>query len=193
MIMLRTVGTGLVLLTTAFGAARADEAKLDKDEAKKAVEYLNAVRKDPASYSKEIGGDLKDVKALPALEWNDTLAKVAEAKALDMAKRNYYGHLTPEGLGINIMIHQAGYKLPDYMLADKKANFFESIAAGQHEGKKTIQVLVLDKGIKDLVHRKHLLGMDEFSALHKDVGVGFARAPKSEWKTYVCVIIAHQP
>jgi len=29
-----------------------------------------------------------------------------------MAKRNYFGHVNPEGLGINILMHDAGYKLP---------------------------------------------------------------------------------
>ena len=40
------------------------------------------------------------------------MAKVAGRKALDMAGRDYVGHVTPEGLGINVQIHEAGYSLP---------------------------------------------------------------------------------
>ena len=60
---------------------------LDRDEAKKAFEYLNQIRANPPAFSKDIGADLKDVKARPALKWNATLVKVAEEKAADMAKR----------------------------------------------------------------------------------------------------------
>src|SRR5581483_2355369 len=35
---------------------------LDRDEAKKAFEYLNQIRANPPAFSKDIGADLKDVK-----------------------------------------------------------------------------------------------------------------------------------
>src|SRR5262249_7939979 len=77
------------------------KATLDRDEARKIGERLNAIRKDPARYGKEIGVDLSDVKPRGELKWDATLAKVAEAKALDMANREYFDHVTPEGKGIN--------------------------------------------------------------------------------------------
>src|SRR5262245_7937563 len=89
-----------------------EKATLDRDEARKAFDYLNKVRQQPAKFSKEIGVDLSEVKARAMLNWNDVLAKVAEEKAQDMANRDYFGHETPEGLGINIQIHEAGYRLP---------------------------------------------------------------------------------
>ena len=89
------------------GADEKEKATPDRDEARKAFDYLNKIRKEPAKFSKEIGIDLSDVKARPALKWNDILAKVAEEKALDMANRDYFAHVTPEGLGINIQIHEA--------------------------------------------------------------------------------------
>src|SRR5262249_18449068 len=102
----------VALLCFLSDADEKERAVLDRDEARKALDYLNKVRKEPAKFSKEIGVDLSDVKARPALKWNDILAKVAEEKALDMANRDYFGHVTPEGLGINIQIHEAGYSLP---------------------------------------------------------------------------------
>jgi uncharacterized protein YkwD len=167
--------------------------KLDRDEAKKAFEFLNAVRRDPPSFSKDIGADLKEARATTALKWNATLAKVAEEKALDMAKRDYFSHENSEGLGINFLIHKAGYKLPDYMLKDKKANSFESIAVGITSGKDVVRTLIVDKGVDSRAHRKHLLGMDDFHSKHKDAGIGFVRNPKGKYKIYICIIIAHQP
>ena len=63
------------------------------------------------------------------------------------------------GLGINIMIHQAGYKLPAYRLKKKDANHFESIGAGPTTGKEVVQMLILDKDVPSLGHRLHLLGI----------------------------------
>ena len=36
----------------------------------------------------------------------------------------------------------------------------------------------------------HLLGMTEFYAGCKDIGIGFAQSPNSKYKTYVSIIIA---
>ena len=167
-----------------------EEATLDRDEARKAFEYLNKVRKDPAKFSKEIGVDLSDVKPRKELKWHDVLAKVAEEKALDMANRDYFSHVTPEGVGINIQIHEAGYKLPSAWIKDKKQNFFESISAGRNTGVEVVQDLILDKDVPEAAHRKHLLGMTDFYAKCTDIGIGFARNPKSKYRTYVSIIIA---
>jgi uncharacterized protein YkwD len=179
-----------VLLTAP--AQDAEKPDLDREEAKKAFEYLNRVRARPAEFSKEIKADLSDVKARPALKWNDILAKVAEEKAADMAKRDYFSHTTPEGLGINRLIHDAGYKLPAYMLKDKSATFFESIAAGRSTGKGIIDMLVRDENTPGLGHRKHLLGIDDFWAGCTDCGIGIARNPRSKFRVYSSVIIARQ-
>jgi uncharacterized protein YkwD len=177
-----------------FASAAEDDAtaKLDRDEAKQAFEYLNKVRAAPSDFSKEIGADLKDIKPSAVLKWNDALAKAAEDKALDMATRDYFSHTTPEGKGMNIFMNDAGYKLPDAWLKDKKDNYFESIAAGSRDGVSSIRDLILDKDDTNLGHRKHLLAMDDFRAKHKDIGIGFARSAKSKYKTYVSILIAHQ-
>src|SRR5262249_23557279 len=105
---------GATLLALALAAAEEKEpaAKPDREEAKKAFEYLNKVRQAPGKFGKELGIDLGDVKPRRALVWNDTLAKVAEEKALDMARREDFDHVTPHGPGINIQNPQARYKPP---------------------------------------------------------------------------------
>ncbi|MCG8573873.1 MAG: CAP domain-containing protein, partial [Flavobacteriales bacterium] len=99
-------------------------AELKKDEAQKAFEYLNEMRANPAAYSDEVGIKLSAYEKRPALVWNPILAEVAEKKAADMANRNYFSHQTPEGEGINVMIHDAGYELKEKWYSDKSKNYF---------------------------------------------------------------------
>jgi uncharacterized protein YkwD len=189
------MGMGLAIALLGFQSVVGDEkenASLDREEARKAFEYLNKVRKEPAKFAKEIGVDLADVKARPALTWNDILAKVAEEKALDMANRDYFSHVTPEGLGINIQIHEAGYKLPKDWVKTKDQNFFESISAGTNTGVEAIRNLIVDKDQPDAPHRKQLLGITDFYENCTDIGVGFARHPKSQYRTYMSIIIARK-
>jgi len=186
---------GLVVASNGFLSPADDEkdkATLDRAQAQQAFEYLNKVRKAPAQFNKEIGIDLSDVKARPALTWNNILAKVAEEKALDMARRDYFGHVTPEGLGINVQIHEAGYPLPKEWVKEKDQSFFESISAGTNTGVEAIRNLILDKDLPAALHRKQLLGITEFYAACSDIGIGFARNPKSKYRTYVSIIIARK-
>ena len=187
-----TVGLTVALVCFLSGADDKEKAALDRDEARKAFEYLNRIRKEPAKFSKEIGINLENVKARPALKWNDILAKVAEEKALDMANRDYFGHVTPEGLGINIQIHEAGYTLPKDWLKEKDQNFFESISAGTNTAEEAIRNLIVDKDLPDSSHRKQLLGITDFYSECTDIGIGFARNPKSKYRTYMSIVIARK-
>lgn len=159
-------------------------------EAIRAFDYLNNVRKNPSGFSKETGCDLGGVKTLPALVWNDTLAKVAVAKAMDMAKRNYFAHVSPDGKGINVMIHEAGYTLSPKWIQKKSDNFFESLHAGNEDGATSIKSLIIDKGTPGKGHRKHLLGITDFYEKNTDIGIGYVRDEKSLYKVFMVVIIA---
>lgn len=167
-----------------------NDIMLDRNEARQAFEYLNMVRTNPKKYGREFKLNLSNVESKPALIWNDILAKVAEEKALDMAKRNYFSHVTPEGNGINILIHRAGYSLNKEWIKNKKDNNFESIQSGAASAIDAINDLIIDEGVKSLGHRKHLLGIDEWNENLVDIGIGFVRSPNSKYKTYTCVIIA---
>lgn len=86
-----------------------DKPTVDKDEAQKAYLFLNKVRANVSTYAKELQlpGGIKI--STHALVWNDTLARVAETKALDMANRNYFSHVDPDGYGMNHYINKAGF------------------------------------------------------------------------------------
>ena len=82
--------------------------ELLKEEAQKAYQYLNEVRQHPSAFSEEIGVDLRYVQAVPKLVWSNELAQAAEKKALDMATRDYFDHVDPDGYGMNYWIVKAG-------------------------------------------------------------------------------------
>jgi uncharacterized protein YkwD len=160
---------------------------------KEAFIYLNKVRANPSLYSKEVGVSLSGIKARHALKWNDTLAKVAQAKAEDLAKNNYFDHVDPKGYGLNYYVAKAGYKLPDGWLDEPSANYVESLAAGSANPKASIIQLLNDNDepVHDKAgHRVHLLGIDEFFGKGVDVGIGWVNSPNSEYQSYLVVVIA---
>jgi uncharacterized protein YkwD len=161
-----------------------------KEEARQAYELLNTIRSHPDKYysTLHLNGRLAITKT--ALHWNDTLAKVAEAKALDMAKRNYFDHLTPEGYGINYLMQQGGYKLNPDWIKDKKSNNFESISVGALNGKEAIENLILDEDTPSFAHRDHLLGIGSWNASLVDIGIGFVKCDDGKYQSYTCIIIA---
>jgi uncharacterized protein YkwD len=166
------------------------QAQVDKQEAQKAFILLNKIRTNPSAFTVEMPF-LAEIEKKAELKWNDTLAAVAEAKALDMASRNYFGHVDPDGFGMNHFINQAGYRLNARWLSKKEMNYFESLSAGAPDGETAIRNLIIDKNVPSLGHRKHLLGIDEWNASLYDVGIGYASASGiSGFRTYVCVLIA---
>lgn len=160
-----------------------------KAECMRAFEYLNKVRANPEAYSGEIGVDLKGIKALPALIWDERLARSAQKKAEDMARRNYLSHVNPEGIGANYMAQQEGYVFPDYYGTGKGNNYIESIAAGVESGPGNIINLLNDGGASNANagHRRHLLGLEQFWAKHIHVGIGMAYNPGSTYRYYFVV------
>jgi hypothetical protein len=176
-------------LITSFKADKT--ITIDKAEAQKAFVLLLKIRANPALYSKQLHFS-KDIHVSKTkLIWNDTLAKVAEAKAYDMANRDYFGHTDPDGYASNYYINKSGYTLDPNWLQNKSDNFFESIAANNVSGEAAIKALIIDQGQSSLGHRNHLLGLDKWNASLKDIGIGFAECPSgSSFQTYTCVIIA---
>ncbi len=160
------------------------------------LNFLNAVRADPASYSEAVGVDLSGIESRPALTWNEALAKAAARKAQDMADRNYFGHVDPDGYGMNYFIDKAGYELRDSWLSEKSANNFESIAAGTYtdNAKDAIKMLLNDGGASNdspnAGHRHHLLGMKDFWANCYDIGIGHGYSESSQYKNYWCILVA---
>ena len=181
--------SALVLLFSLLVGRNSAPPALDRAEAQKAFSLLNKIRTSPAAFAEEMPF-LAETGPRPVLKWNDTLARVAEAKAMDMATRQYINHVNPEGYGMNHFINAAGYKLNSKWLTKKEMNYFESLSAGAPNGETAIRNLIIDKNVPSLGHRKHLLGLDEWSASLYDIGIGYARPDEnSRFLSYVCVLI----
>jgi len=165
---------------------------IDKKAAQSALKTLRDIRHNPRDYAQELNFN-EDINRVSSVEliWNDTLAQVAEAKAFDLANRNYFDHVDPDGYGINYFIAESGYSLNPEWTVNKSDNNFESLAAGPPTGSEAIKKLVKDSRDPNRRHRKHLLGLDEWNGNVTDVGIGFSRCWSGcKFKTYVCVIIA---
>ncbi|UIR55733.1 CAP domain-containing protein [Sphingobacterium sp. SRCM116780] len=167
------------------------QIRVEKKQAKAAFELLNKIRENPKKFKKKL--DLFDLDKITRknLVWNKDLAKVAEFRAKDMAERDYFDHVSPEGIGVNYYIEQAGYDLNVNWLKNKKANNFESIAWNWPTAEAGIRGLIIGKESPGYHHRKHLLGMDEWNSSLSDIGIGFVTVKrKSGSESYLCVIIA---
>ncbi len=171
-----------------------NKVTMDYTEAQKAYELLNEIRMNPVKYHKALHYKKNLKTTHTQLQWNDTLAEVAEAKAYDMALHNYFDHVDRKGFGINYYIEKAGYRMDDMWTKNPKNNFFESLCGGDETGEQVIIDLITDKDVESLKHRKHLLGVGEWYSTLKDIGIGFARREEgSFYTTYISIVIAkHQ-
>lgn len=178
------------LLSVLVLAASAQITSLDK-EALLAIEYLNRIRVNPKAYVDSTGTpSIKYAKPKPVLTVDPILMKAARMRAQDMAENNYFGHVNPQGEGVNWLMHGLGYTLEDRYVNKKSFNSFESIAAGYATGLACINSLILDKGQDPPAHRQHLLGMTDFWSDLVDVGAALVHNPKSKYKYYFVIIIA---
>jgi hypothetical protein len=161
-----------------------------REEARQAFDYLNTVRLQPEQYADSLQLETGLPINRSALRWNDTLARVAEAKALDMARRHYQGAVDPNGYGINYYIQQSGYQLEEAWTANPTNNFFESLQVGSLSGPAAIQSLILDKDFPGFAHRNHLLGIGQWNHTLADIGIGFVKCDVGKHASYTCIIIA---
>lgn len=168
-----------------------DNLQVDRTETKKAFELLCDIRTHPNKHYLKMDFLKNEKISSVQLVWNDTLAKAAEWKVLDMIRNKYASHIDPKGNAMNFYINKFGYKIHKESLKNKKYNYFESIAFGAENGEAGIIDLIIDKGVPSLGHRKHLLGTDADKAKFRDIGIAFAKGlEKSQWTSYMCVLIA---
>lgn len=171
-------------------ASNDNNINIDDKEKKIAMDYLNQIRMNPAAFSNEIKVNLSGIRPSKPLKWDPRLAVAAQKKAADMARRNYFNHVDPDGYGMNIRIDQAGYKLNPSWIAQKSMNYFESLAQNYSaSGKEAVALLINDGGAdnNNAGHRIHLLGMDQFWANCSDIGIGHASV---NGRHYWCFLVA---
>ena len=164
--------------------------RIFRDLAYKSYQYLNQFRSNPNFYGEQIGLDLSEIKIAKTLIWDPTLIHLAELKAVDMAGRNYFNHIDPEGYGMNYRAEEAGFPLPENWIRKKNLNSIESIAANNKTPDRFIQQLIIDQGVDQKGHRRHLLATIPFYQKATHIGIGIAYNPQSEYGYYCCVLIA---
>lgn len=113
------------------------------------------------------------------------LAQVARRRAEDLAARNYFDHVDPDGFAANYLVRQAGYPLPSYYSQAPDANNIEALGAGYGNAEAAWLGLMASRP-----HRNHLLGNSDFFARQSDFGIGYAYAPDSEYRHYWVIITA---
>jgi uncharacterized protein YkwD len=184
---------GLSIMLFASFRTAGDSIYTDQQQAIRAYEQVNKVRKDPNYYSERYGVSLKSIPSAPALIWNDTLAIVAQNKALDMAMKDYFGSVDKDGYGINYLINKAGYKLDPELLKHDKADNFLAYDGGSPSGEEAIKAIIVGKGNDSKDGRELLLGVGTFNAGLTEIGVGFVHGTKeTKYRTYTCVIISRK-
>jgi hypothetical protein len=183
----------MVLLQVYLDAQPDISYGVDTSQASEMFIYLQALRQKEVPHYDPMYKYVKEKDDLPLLVWNDTLALVALARARDLARNNYFDHVDKLGKGVNYYISEAGYYLPDNWLKDPANNFFESLQSGAPSGIEAIRYLIIDKGVPNHGHRKHLLGQDEWNVENIDFGAAFYRVPpeiKTDYPTFTVIIIA---
>jgi uncharacterized protein YkwD len=124
----------------------------------------------------------------PTLTCNPILARVARARAADMAARAYFDHITPEGDGPNHLVVKAGYPLPAGYLLSRDANMVESIGGGYETPEAVWQAWLDSHG-----HREHLLAGNDAYVAQEQIGIGYVADPASPYGYYWVVITAPNP
>jgi hypothetical protein len=181
---------GLLCIAAADTAILAQPVKLYRDKALEAILYLNRVRANPGQYSDSVGVALHEVQPRQILQPDPLLTQVAEERAMDMARRNYFGHTSPDGKTVNSILCAKGYAIPKEFCQYKTLNNFESICAGSESGIECINVLLRDEGLDPPGHRVHLLGLDEFYKTHTKVGAAMAYRRDTDYEYYFVIVTA---
>lgn len=107
----------------------------------------NQLKIDKDRYYKSLEKDLKSVKNLPVLYPDEALSWVAQQHAKDMNKYNYAEHKSKDGRSAKDRISS---KYPKRALG-------ENLAFGFPTGLGNVCMLLLDKGVPDLGHRKLII------------------------------------
>jgi uncharacterized protein YkwD len=160
-----------LLILLAVGSPHQAEARLARNSQEREIARLVAAH---------------PLQGRPRLVHDAHLHLVARAKAKDMARRNYFGHVDPDRIGPNHVVRMTGYKLPENYSSNRRANNVESLAAGtNYTPKKAFRAWLRSPG-----HRRHLLASEAFYQEQTRFGVGYAKSPGSQFKNYYVFISA---
>jgi uncharacterized protein YkwD len=144
------------------------------------LEQLNDARANPAAYGPSIGLDLSSVAPSQPLAWSPSLIESARLHSADMNARAYFSHNTPEGIDPGERMSAAGFPWQSWG---------ESIAGGSaYPGPAdALQALIIDAGVPDLGHRRHLLAIDQLFQTQNQVGIGIVQAGSGPLTNYYTI------
>ncbi|MEC4893374.1 MAG: CAP domain-containing protein [Oscillatoria sp. PMC 1051.18] len=173
-----------------------------EQEEERALAYLNYARQNPQKIGKELGINISNAIPQPPLTMNPILRQVARERVLDMATRNYFDHVDPDGIGPNQKVAQAGYPLPSFFLDNPANNFIESLwtfwVIGNarnvsSSGRDAIATLIVDENVFPPGHRIHLLALNDFYKEHSEVGIGYLCRRNGQKMQYFLVVLTAYP
>lgn len=165
-----------------FSAVRPRSARRPTREEAACLDAINNIRADPRAYGERIGLDLSAYRPAPPLAFDPVLAEAAWYHSLDMARRRYFDHRTPEGVDPGGQIAVAGFAW---------RSWGQSVAAGYRTADESLKAMVVDDGVPSLSHRRHLLAVDGVFRRQRFAGVGFVRGV-GPYRTYITVNTAER-
>lgn len=139
---------------------------------------LKINRKD--KYYRGLEKDLKEIKGLPVFSPDETLTWIAQQHAKDMNKNNLAGHNSSDGRTVKDRIAK-------YYTGRAMA---ENLAFGFSKGLANVCMLLLDKDVPDLGHRKNILNTSYNLSL---VGVNIGKHPGYKYCAVMDFISAPVP
>ncbi len=122
----------------------------------------------------------------PFLVCNPTLERIAREMAQDMAERDYFSHINPEGLGPNELVRRGGYPLISSYDPSLTANNIQSIGRGG-----TLEQM-WPLWMNSASHRLHLIGDGPFWIAQTDYGIGYYYDPNSRSQHYWVILTARK-
>jgi len=142
------------------------------------LEQLNDARANPAAYGQSIGLDLSGVAPSQPLAWDARLVASAQGHSQDMNDQNYFAHTDPAGNNPGMRMANQGYAYNGWG---------ESIAAGYTTTADALKGLIIDAGIANLGHRRHLLAMDATYQVQSQVGIGIVQNGSGTYSNYYTI------
>lgn len=115
------------------------------------------------------------------------LCKVARARAKDLARRAYFDHVNPDGVGPNFLVKKAGFFLPSFYDPARDANNIESIAARSPRGSAQQG---LTQWLNSVPHKRHILAEIAFNKAQTAIGVGIFNSTTAPFDTYYVFLSA---
>ncbi len=142
------------------------------------LERLNDARANPAAYGSSIGLNLSSVAASQPLAFDTRLVEAARLHSQDMNNRGFFAHTNPDGSGPGERMAAAGFIT---------SAWGESIAAGYPTPDDALRALIIDAGVSDLGHRRHLLAIDASFRGHSAIGVGIVQNGSGPFRHYYTI------